>query len=285
MSDESSDDDFDVAEFELVKQNKLKVEGVEDDTVELAGDYTNNKVGLLARLEEFKQDDLPWIERLDFTTGSLKVDAHDDLKREAEFYEQSLRGVHKAIEQLDQARIPYVRPADFFAEMIKPDSQMRKIKDSLLREKLKMQTVEQRIKHKNTRKFSKKVHAERLEQKSRDKKESLEKFKKSKSGNVHNELRIERSVHGTIDDALKKNQQKKSKKRLAADAKYGFGGKKKRFKSNTADSADSFREFSVTRNKAKAGLSDKKPFAGRSKKKAGGKPNRPGKARRAAARS
>jgi len=198
---------------------------------------------------------------------------------------QSLRGVHTAILQLEQARIPYVRPGDYFAEMIKPDSQMRKIKDSLLKEKLKMQTVANRVKNKGSRKFAKQVHAKRLEDKAAEKKEGVANFKKSKSGNIHNELKIERSVHGTINDALKSHQEKnKSKKRQKADEKYGFGGKKKRVKSNDAESAGEMRGFSAARNKKKAGLGDRKPTQSRKNTK-GGKPNRPGKARRDASHS
>lgn len=242
---------------------------------EAAEDHVNNKVGLLAKLHELKQD-IPWIERLDFTTKPITVDASDDLKREAEFYANSLHGVHSAILQLDQARIPYVRPGDFFAEMIKPDSQMRKIKDSLLKERLRMQTVETRIKLKNNRKFSKKVMAEKLEQRAEERKKGTADFKK-KNGNIHDEMKIERSMHGTIDAALKQSQQGKSKKREFADKKYGFGGKKKRVKANTAESAGESKGFSVQRNREKAGLSMKKP----TQKKAGGGNNRPGKSRRA----
>ena len=50
-------------------------------------------------------------------------------------YTCSLRGVHQAVEQLNAARISYLRPTDYFAEMIKPDQQMNKIKDTLLRER------------------------------------------------------------------------------------------------------------------------------------------------------
>ena len=49
--------------------------------------FMNNKVGLLAKLDEIKlPDTMPWIETLDFTTArpSEVEDAQDDLKREAE---------------------------------------------------------------------------------------------------------------------------------------------------------------------------------------------------------
>lgn len=272
MSDES-DDDFDPQELAVVRQNKLdklKEAGDIDDEVIALGDHTNNKVGMLAKLEEIKQENLPWIERLDFTTGAITVDAHDDLKREAEFYTQSLRGVHTAIIQLDQARIPYVRPGDFFAEMIKPDTQMRKIKDSLLKERLKMETVANRIKQKSSKKFQRKVHAERLEQKAQEKRDGMAAFKKSKAGNIHNEFKVERSMVGTIDDALKRKQSgdgKVNKKRQRANSKYGFGGKKKYVKRNDGESAANPRNgFSVAKNRQKAGLSMQKPGSRKKKR-------------------
>ena len=42
----------------------------------------------------------------------------------------TLGGVNTALAKLKQNAIPYRRPADFFAEMIKPDSQMAKVASS-----------------------------------------------------------------------------------------------------------------------------------------------------------
>ena len=49
------------------------------------------------------------------------VDIHDDLKREVAFYDNALEAVNLAREQCEGVGIPFRRPDDFFAEMVKSD--------------------------------------------------------------------------------------------------------------------------------------------------------------------
>lgn len=49
------------------------------------------------------------------------VDIHDDLKREVAFYDNALEAVTLAREQCEKVGIPFTRPNDFFAEMVKSD--------------------------------------------------------------------------------------------------------------------------------------------------------------------
>jgi rRNA-processing protein EBP2 len=49
------------------------------------------------------------------------VDIHDDLKREVAFYDMALAAVARAREHCSTAKIPFSRPEDFFAEMVKTD--------------------------------------------------------------------------------------------------------------------------------------------------------------------
>ena len=51
------------------------------------------------------------------------VDIHDDLKREVAFYDTALEAVHLARAECERAGIPFTRPDDFFAEMIKTDGE------------------------------------------------------------------------------------------------------------------------------------------------------------------
>ena len=51
------------------------------------------------------------------------VDIHDDLKREVAFYDTALEAVHLARGECERAGIPFTRPDDFFAEMIKTDGE------------------------------------------------------------------------------------------------------------------------------------------------------------------
>ena len=51
------------------------------------------------------------------------VDIHDDLKREVAFYDTALEAVNIARGECKKVRIPFTRPEDFFAEMIKTDGE------------------------------------------------------------------------------------------------------------------------------------------------------------------
>jgi rRNA-processing protein EBP2 len=57
---------------------------------------------------------------------------HDDIKREIAFYNLTRENVKKGMEILVQAKIPISRPDDFFAEMLKTDEHMAKVKSRLL---------------------------------------------------------------------------------------------------------------------------------------------------------
>jgi len=49
------------------------------------------------------------------------IDVHDDLKREVAFYDTALEAVNLARLECEKVGIPFTRPEDFFAEMIKTD--------------------------------------------------------------------------------------------------------------------------------------------------------------------
>ena len=53
------------------------------------------------------------------------VDIHDDLKREVAFYDNALESVTLAREQCERSGIPFTRPDDFFAEMVKSDGKRK----------------------------------------------------------------------------------------------------------------------------------------------------------------
>lgn len=49
------------------------------------------------------------------------LDIHDDLKREVAFYDLALEAALEARKKCEEAKIPFSRPEDFFAEMVKTD--------------------------------------------------------------------------------------------------------------------------------------------------------------------
>jgi rRNA-processing protein EBP2 len=221
-------------------------------------------------------------------------------------YARTINGVKQAISNLHHARIPYKRPADYFAEMVKPDEQMARIKDNLIREKKRMAAVDERKKQRLLKKYAKEVHSERIKEKAQGKRDARDQLAGLKRRNKNNDVRVERS--GTLDfekdgETRKDRSMKRksggngdfrSKKKQAKDKKFGFGGKKSQYKRNDKSSAADTSDFNMGRNRAMfKGFKGEKPgnkgFKGgdKSSNKKGsfkGKGKRPGKARRAESR-
>src|SRR5690242_16884665 len=69
------------------------------------------------------------------TTEPVEIaDIDDDLNRELEFYKQCLSSVKDARGRLKKEGAAFSRPADYFAEMVKSDEHMGKIKQKLIDE-------------------------------------------------------------------------------------------------------------------------------------------------------
>ena len=126
------------------------------------------------------------------------LDVHDDLKRELAFYNMALDAVSEARMACIQLGIPFSRPDDFFAEMVKtdgklvhyvyaidvsvrPDTQrffepdhMAKVKDRLIFETKKMDAVAQRKANKEQKLLSKEKATNKLLEKSKRKKEHFQ---------------------------------------------------------------------------------------------------------------
>ena len=58
---------------------------------------------------------------------------NNDIKREVTFYNTTRENVMKGMQILIQAKVPISRPDDFFAEMLKTDEHMKRVKQKLLK--------------------------------------------------------------------------------------------------------------------------------------------------------
>ena len=87
-------------------------------------------------------------------------------------------GTRQAFEKLQSRKVRFLRPTDYYAEMVKTDSHMHKIKGKLLFEKKKIEEAEERKKARVSKKRSKEVQAEKLKERAKQKKESIESVKK-----------------------------------------------------------------------------------------------------------
>ena len=148
----------------------------------------------MAKLDDLRLVDgagnpLEWAETLVVTTDApLKVpNVDDDLARETLMYEfanseppctrdscllphsntmnhlcsyaQALESVHKALALCEKHGVKHQRPEDYYAEMLKTDDHMLKLKDHLLAEKRRKEERTKTIKERQMKKFAKKVRS------------------------------------------------------------------------------------------------------------------------------
>lgn len=102
-------------------------------------------------------------------------------------YKQSLWAVQHAEGLFEAASLPFKRPNDYFAEMLKTDAHMSLIRQKLLDEAAGIKASEDARKLRDAKKFGKKVQVERLKEREKDKKEvgkRLESLKKSASSRL-----------------------------------------------------------------------------------------------------
>eukprot|EP00405_Crypthecodinium_cohnii_P016652 CAMPEP_0206445598 /NCGR_PEP_ID=MMETSP0324_2-20121206/15617_1 /ASSEMBLY_ACC=CAM_ASM_000836 /TAXON_ID=2866 /ORGANISM="Crypthecodinium cohnii, Strain Seligo" /LENGTH=345 /DNA_ID=CAMNT_0053913871 /DNA_START=105 /DNA_END=1140 /DNA_ORIENTATION=+ len=206
----------------------------------------NNKALLEMKLQEidYKVPEgakrVPWVDTMVIdATQELpkKLKAKDGVKLETAFMNAAAEATKEAYRRLRVMKIPCTRPNDFYAEMMKTDKQMFKVKQLAAEETRRIKIVEERRKAQAAKKYQKNARTTKLKAKADEKRQTLEDIKKWKD-----ESKKKNGDAGDLEDILDKKGSKgkasKSKKREAADKKFGFGGKKRFSKSNTAESTN-----------------------------------------------
>jgi rRNA-processing protein EBP2 len=107
-------------------------------------------------------------------------DVADDLKRELAFYSQSLEAVKEARTLLKKEKAPFSRPTDYFAEMVKADEHMARIKAKLIEEAAGKKASAEARKQRDLKKFGKQVQVAKLQERQKEKTSTLEKIKSLK---------------------------------------------------------------------------------------------------------
>lgn len=193
------------------------------------------------------EDEL-WKEGLILSSaGKTEVeDVENDLERELAFYNQALEACFVAISKFDAENVKWKRPDDYLAEMVKSDGHMAKVKEQLVHEQSVIEEAEQRRKDRETRKYSKQVAAERRKERSQQKKKAIESVtnlrKQRAKSNFEGDLDLDQVGLGSKISKSKRlgdrfSARAKSAKRQKRDAKYGFGGPKRKQKQNDAFSS------------------------------------------------
>ncbi|KGQ05806.1 rRNA-processing protein EBP2 [Beauveria bassiana D1-5] len=251
----------------------------------------NNTSALLASLDRIS---IPTGKTVPFASHQIIVsstktaesipDVSDDLQRELAFYTQCLDAARQGRSKLLAEGVPFSRPKDYFAEMVKEDAHMEKIKAKLIEEASAKKASAEARKQRDLKKFGKQVQVAKLQERAKAKRETLEKIKTLKrkrqesSGDVGTKEGDLFDI--AVDDEISKHSQRTSQrsgagrsssgpntKRQKKNEKFGFGGKKKHSKSGDAMSSGDI-----------SGFNAKKMKAGSKKMKS----SRPGKSRRKA---
>ncbi|KAL0220647.1 hypothetical protein RCL1_000501 [Eukaryota sp. TZLM3-RCL] len=121
---------------------------------------------------------LPFPQTLSITSSHSVVskieDHNDDLQREVAFYAATLASATIAKGLCKEHNIHWQRPADYYAEMVKSDSHMNKIRQKMISEKKRIETAQRKRKEREQRKFGKQIQSESIQQKSAEKKQNIE---------------------------------------------------------------------------------------------------------------
>ncbi|KAJ0117605.1 rrna processing protein [Diaporthe amygdali] len=233
----------------------------------------NNQPALLAAV---KRISIPKDSSTSFTTHQTLVsseptepkieDISDDLQRELQLYAQSLEAAKKARALLRAEGLPFSRPKDYFAEMVKDDGHMEKVKAKLIEEATAKKASAEARKLRDLKKFGKQVQVAKLQERHKEKRETLEKIKALKKKRAENGGELDTNEADLFDVGVDNELNKPGKrgrsdqgsrtpnhKRAKKDAKFGFGGKKKYAKSGTAESSGDVSGFSAKGMKGKGG--------------------------------
>lgn len=127
---------------------------------------------------------------------TIDVDVDDDLNRELALfvlfrpnlfswfsyflhnsYKQALHSANAARTLAANHNFPFTRPADYFAEMVKSDAHMERIRQRLLDEGATIKRSEEKRREREGKKFGKQVQMEKLKERERNKKDMEERIK------------------------------------------------------------------------------------------------------------
>jgi rRNA-processing protein EBP2 len=103
-------------------------------------------------------------------------DINDDLTRELAFYKQCLDAATRGRALLIKEGVPFSRPADYFAEMVKTDEHMGKIRQKMIDEEAGKRAAAEARKQRDLKRFGKQVQVAKQQERDKAKRETLDKI-------------------------------------------------------------------------------------------------------------
>lgn len=280
---EDEDEEDEKAEADDVPLSDLEDASDSEDITPHQRLTTNNTAALTRALEAIRLPlpDLPFSTHQSMTSEQPTSisDTNDDLNRELALYKQSLEAVRRGRSLLLAEGAPFTRPSDYFAEMVKTDEHMGKVKGRLVSDAAARKASEDAKRQRQLKKFGKAVQQEKLKERAQAKKEMLEKVsalkrKRKDTGGIGGQGQGEEDLFDVaVEDAAAAEREKKrmkrdgrdkgkqagkpNMKRQQRDEKFGFGGQKRHAKSNDATSTGDMRSFSMKKMKSGSGTKAK----------------------------
>ena len=147
----------------------------------------NNTAALTKALKTIAMPhNLPFSVHQSITTSEYTAipDVNNDLTRELAFYKQSLDAANEARTRLKMEGVPFSRPTDYFAEMVKSDEHMGKIKSKMVDEAASKRAAADAKKQKDLKKFGKQVQVAKLQERDKAKRKMLDKIDSIKRSTI-----------------------------------------------------------------------------------------------------
>lgn len=183
--DEDEEEEGDEEE-EDIDIDDLSINGSDEEEIRATmrvRETINNKDGLLAALKRIALDtspSSPFVFHQSVVSSKPTADAipsiDDDLVRELAFMNQALEAARFARTQLRKEGVPFTRPTDYFAETVRSDEIMDKVKAKLIEEATSKKASAEARKLRDLKKFGKQVQVAKQQERAKEKKATLEKI-------------------------------------------------------------------------------------------------------------
>lgn len=126
----------------------------------------------------FPYSTLPFSAHQSITTAEPVViaEVNDDLTRELAFYKQCLDAANEGRALLHKEGVSFSRPNDYFAEMVKSDEHMGKIKAKMTDDAANKKAAADARKQRDLKRFGKQVQVAKLQERDKAKRDTLDKI-------------------------------------------------------------------------------------------------------------
>jgi rRNA-processing protein EBP2 len=176
--DEEEEEDIDLEDLEDLDDDER------EDLVPHTRTTINNHTALLAAISRIglaTGPSVPFATHQSVVSSKPTADSiediQDDLQRELAFYAQALEAARIGRAALIKEGVPFSRPNDYFAEMVKSDGQMEKVKARLVEEATNKKAAAEARKQRDLKKFGKQVQVAKEQERAKEKRATLDKIK------------------------------------------------------------------------------------------------------------